>query len=626
MMTKRASKITLEGLAYRIDPNAKIGPPKNGAPQYSCRCPVHQGDGQSLKIGMGEGGAPVLNCMAYQCSNADILSAVGLSWADILPDNNVTPIAPRVIDRPVTNDNTPYAEAEYLKGSSDGEAIAAHPYFIAKFQRTMEDAFIDTGDVRVGKPGRMGGKQCLIVPRHSIETGAFVGAEFIARTGKGGKKGFGPHGVFFIGNPTISEYIVVSEGWATAVTACVALNVGCAAVLFGNTATKQKEIAAIVAKYTHATVVELYEGSDEGQREFEAHKRIHTPNGDINDYYEQGDEIPTAVERGEVVEEDWKAQYKCTLDEFLALEDSEWVVDNLIIKGMINAIIAEPGAGKTTVMEHIAIRLAKRNDLRVTYVNADISTGAAKDYAIRMHEAGVFDRIDYLVPDLRDGKSMRQIVADITERAAAGQSFADEIWIFDTLKKMTDVLNKSSGAKLYDMLRSMCGKGATVVLLGHTNKYADKETGLHVYEGTGDLKSDCDVLLYLDMDRKPGEKVDEWLLSTREEKCRGIREDITIKINGKTRQIEFLDGYIDIAQKRNNEKFALENDSTIEAIWLELGKGQVKSSDLLKALRVDHGISRRQAEKVLKKYTGERFILSKGMEKNAKFWSRNAQD
>lgn len=46
-------------------------------------------------------------------------------------------------------------------------------------------------------------------------------------------------------------------------------------------------------------------------------------------------------------------------------------------------------------------------------------------------------------------------------------------------------------------MRAITVKGATICLLGHTNKYAG-EDGKQIFEGTADLRNDLDELIYLD--------------------------------------------------------------------------------------------------------------------------------
>ncbi len=56
---------------------------------------------------------------------------------------------------------------------------------------------------------------------------------------------------------------------------------------------------------------------------------------------------------------------------------------------------------------------------------------------------------------------------------------------------------KGSVKNFYQLARKLANLGATVVLLGHANKYRDKEGNL-VFEGTGDVRSDTDELIYFE--------------------------------------------------------------------------------------------------------------------------------
>tara|TARA_B100000768_G_C11278327_1_gene377136 strand:- start:1601 stop:2068 length:468 start_codon:yes stop_codon:yes gene_type:complete len=62
---------------------------ESGNGQYSCRCPAHEDKSNSLGIKQGDGDRILLNCFAG-CNTSDILSAVGLSFKDILPSNEHT--------------------------------------------------------------------------------------------------------------------------------------------------------------------------------------------------------------------------------------------------------------------------------------------------------------------------------------------------------------------------------------------------------------------------------------------------------------------------------------------------------------------------------------------------------
>jgi hypothetical protein len=106
----------------------------------------------------------------------------------------------------------------------------------------------------------------------------------------------------------------------------------------------------------------------------------------------------------------------------------------------------------------------------------------------------------------------------ILEAIAQGEaSCEDVVIIIDTLKKFLDVINKQQSKKFYKMLRAISVKGATICLLGHTNKYAG-EDGKQIFEGTADLRNDLDELIYLDSCENPNQKTLE--VTTRPDKVR----------------------------------------------------------------------------------------------------------
>ena len=72
----------IEDLLNRFD-----GVRETGGGQYSCRCPAHEDKSNSLGIKQGDGDRIMMNCFAG-CQTQDILSAVGLTFKDILPTND----------------------------------------------------------------------------------------------------------------------------------------------------------------------------------------------------------------------------------------------------------------------------------------------------------------------------------------------------------------------------------------------------------------------------------------------------------------------------------------------------------------------------------------------------------
>lgn len=58
-----------------------------GRESFKASCPCHNDKAPSLSISAGKRGGVVLHCFAG-CKTADIMSAAGLSWADIMPERS----------------------------------------------------------------------------------------------------------------------------------------------------------------------------------------------------------------------------------------------------------------------------------------------------------------------------------------------------------------------------------------------------------------------------------------------------------------------------------------------------------------------------------------------------------
>ena len=292
--------------------------------------------------------------------------------------------------------------------------------------------------------------------------------------------------------------------------------------------------------------------------------------------------------------------------------DPVWIVPGLIVRGHLHVIAAEPNGGKTTVFFYLAGRMVKAS-YKVIYVNADISAGDAKLMVRQAEHTGV----KLLLPEMKAGKSMDDIVNNLITLNDSGTDLSSYVFIFDTLKKMTDVINKSASKRLLKLLRSMTAKGATIICLAHTNKYNGHD-GKPVYEGTGDIRSDVDNLIYLIPDKRPDGSM---LVSAIPDKQRAALEKITFEISPQ-RQVTRLDEYHDIAGKKKRLTERQRDQDIIERISEAIQAKQSKQSDIVTYCK-EVGISRHQTLGCLKRYEkGDDCIwrATAGFEKNAKFY------
>lgn len=285
----------------------------------------------------------------------------------------------------------------------------------------------------------------------------------------------------------------------------------------------------------------------------------------------------------------WAEAFTVSIEEAEKISDPDWVYENLIIQGHVVAIVAEPNGGKTTLLFHIAGELAKHYE--VVYVNSDIAGGDAKPMVKEAKEKS----FTLALPDMC-GSTMSAVVENLQQMNELNEDYSRQVFIFDTLKKMTDVINKSKSKVLYELFRGLSAKGATIVLLGHTNKHKDSE-GNPVYEGTGDLRADVDDLIYLIPEKRSDGSM---IVSTKPDKMRGSFQPISFEFSV-DREVTLLDSYIDTILSRSQSKQMADDESTIDVITEAIQAGKQKQIEIFEYCS-NLRFGRRTVETVLKRY------------------------
>lgn len=174
-----------------------------------------------------------------------------------------------------------------------------------------------------------------------------------------------------------------------------------------------------------------------------------------------------------------------------AMEESVFIVPDLIVKGHLIALIAEANGGKTALMVHQSAKLAQAG-YDVLYINVDASPGDLK----RHYEHAKTNAYKVIAPDAKIGKNVQDAIDRLITAADKGIDLSNTVIILDTLKKFTEVIQKSQAKEFYTLMRKLTVCGATIIMLGHANKYRG-EDGKMIYEGTADLRNDVDDLIYL---------------------------------------------------------------------------------------------------------------------------------
>jgi hypothetical protein len=305
---------------------------------------------------------------------------------------------------------------------------------------------------------------------------------------------------------------------------------------------------------------------------------------------------------------DWASCFELSNDEADEMSDPKWIYKNLIIQGHVIAIPARANGGKTTIVFYIACEIAK--DYQVFYVNADVSGGDAKEMVYQAKAKG----FTLMLPDMKAGMSMDSVVERLILMNEVDADYSGIVFIFDTLKKMTDVINKTRAKELYKTLRGLSAKGMTIVLLCHTNKYNDAD-GRPIFEGTGDLRTDVDEMIYL-IPKKNDD--DSMTVSTEPDKVRGTFKPITFEISS-DREVTLAD-YVDVLSIKKANAQRDKDETVIEAITEAIQAEKCKQTAITKYCKDKYNIGWRIVERVLKSYSYPPYNLwtrTKGFEKNA---------
>lgn len=275
------------------------------------------------------------------------------------------------------------------------------------------------------------------------------------------------------------------------------------------------------------------------------------------------------------------------------IADAKFAWRELIPQGHMFVLCAKANGGKTTFMVHVSAELAQ-NGYRVIYINADASASDIKHYQHHARDHGY----NLINPDLTNGSAER-VIEELRHLAQSNVDFSKDVIVLDTLKKFTDMMNKTRAKDFYSLVRTLTAKGMTVICLAHTNKYDDAD-GMPMFEGTGDTRNDCDELIYL----IPVKSSDGTItVSTLADKTRAPIKDISFIITA-DREVQLLDEHIDtlaISEYQRN----LEKDIEVIAFVLDhirlISKSVTELVSISKEAKV--GYSRQRLDGVCKRYS-----------------------
>ena len=171
--------------------------------------------------------------------------------------------------------------------------------------------------------------------------------------------------------------------------------------------------------------------------------------------------------------------------------ESTELLTPLIARGACTIFCSPAQGGKTATLMVQASEMAKL-DFEVVYILADEGQGRIKDKFRPYAEKHGFC---LTVPHIKepDHRKTKEI---LNKMAHQDNDLSKMVCILDTLTKFISVNDSREVRSFTDICRKLTGRGMTVILVHHTNKYGDDEDNL-VYKGLSDLRDNVDNLILL---------------------------------------------------------------------------------------------------------------------------------
>lgn len=296
------------------------------------------------------------------------------------------------------------------------------------------------------------------------------------------------------------------------------------------------------------------------------------------------------------------------------LEDI-FVMKGIAIFGQWTTLYAAPNTGKTLLTlwllrEQIKAGTINGND--VYYVNADDTFRGAVD---KTELAEEWD-MQMLLPNINEFKTIH--IPVLMKKLAEDDQAKGVIFVLDTLKKFTDLMDKTAASEFGTTARNFVSAGGTLICLAHTNKHKDAD-GKGIYSGTSDIVDDCDCMYVIDKISSDGDEIS--CLHTVEFNNQKARGDVSStaafsyqrsagqSYSALLNSVKRVDSYdVDTVKKnavRDTQQKADQNITT--TIVSCIGRGILAKSQIIESVATETADGPTKVRKVLERWTGENY-------------------
>jgi hypothetical protein len=219
------------------------------------------------------------------------------------------------------------------------------------------------------------------------------------------------------------------------------------------------------------------------------------------------------------------------------VESTEIIWRKALVKGHVNLWVAPSNGGKT-LLASLAARELSDIGYKVYYMQEDAAVGDLKEMQQQAEEH------EYrLVSSVLGETNTDEILDDLRKWTNSDINLSEYVLIFDTLKKFSEVMNKDRSKQFFKLMRTLTVRGATVLLLGHSNKNLTND-GKLIFEGVGDNRNDVDELMYIHS--LVSDSSNRITFTITPDKVRSKVEKVSFTYDKDTREVNPLDSAVDL--------------------------------------------------------------------------------
>lgn len=289
--------------------------------------------------------------------------------------------------------------------------------------------------------------------------------------------------------------------------------------------------------------------------------------------------------------------------------EAKYILEGLALFGEWTVIYGAPGAGKTLITLSMLIESIKKdviNPADVFYINADDTFNGFVE-KLELAEKYGFHMIQPGSNGFDSNKLMDYLQGMISSENAKGK-----IIFLDTLKKFTNLMDKSIATEFGKVVRDFVTHGGSVVALAHVNKHKN-EFGKSIHSGTSDIKDDSDCGYVMDVtDSKGALKTVEFISG----KSRGGKSyPLTVQYSNESggNYLDLLhsvrvlsDHQVELQRHVDSvENLIKGNMFVIAPIESIITSGVNQKTELVEAVHKTSGASKAKILKVLEQHSGE---------------------